>query len=699
MDNIKNMSKEELYEYLLPKLLEVYNSYLFLLFDSNKLKNTFIELLYERRYEINQNNIKEIIDEEFQKITLDLVSKDNFDIINNYTKVYNIKNKSLKNIINYLKNFDDFLKFIEVFDNEEIMFKIIKDNEVINSLLKIIVNDIVSNPKYRYLKNNPKLESLISIYCMINNIELEEEEIPDTIEDTGYNIKSLFGVKGLDTEKLYIINTKRIPILTYQEQLELGKRKEKGDREALDKLVKHNLRLAYSITLKYLDRGVEKEDLIQEANLGLYKAALKYNPNLGYKFSTYATWWIRAAIEKYIALNSRTIKIPLHIENQRLEYQKFKRIFEDKLGRTPTLYEMHEEYNMDYDYITLMENLSKSLVSLDTNVKDGESEDTPLSYFIEDKNIKDFSNFNDFKDIMKDANLTDREIEILIKRYQDKLTYQEIANLLKLTKQRVEVIDKTALKKILDLSDKNLELEPYLEEFGIEKSNYILYQDAFKSLTKKIKICNNNSKLSNIIKDLKLEPKEYLYFILKYAFKMDEIDIVKYNCIKKNTYYGAKANLNKKINDYSNKDLLLKYMNNSEVIIEELELSDIYKEYININEEIFNKSDIIEKIKIRVSYYFNNINESRFIYILKESKLPLNLIILLLIKYVFNLEDEILLTKYSLKEIKYKETNIKSLLNKSLYKDEIESYLNNKDSLIEELNLTCIKDDNKKLIK
>ena len=694
------MDKEKLYNTLLENILDVYNSYLFLLLDSNKLKTILIDRLYQRKDEINNNNVKEIIKEEFDNITLEISKKDYFKIINNYTKVYKINNQNIIEIVNYLRTFEEFLEFINVSDNEDIMFKVIKDNNFINSLLEILVNNIISKKKYRYIKNNPKLESLINIYCIINNIDIDNIEEEKEQINIDYDINHLYRNGRLDTEKLYAIEIRRIPVLTYQEEIELSKRIKNGDKEALNKLVTHNLRFADSIANRYKNRGMELDDLRQSANEGLMKAAIKYNPDLGYKFSTYAAWWIKQSITRMFEDDARTIRVPVHADAKKKKYLKLKEELWSKLGHEPNYYEMQDEYNMDYDYITLMESISKSISSLDETLKEeDETIKNSIVDLIKDKTIVDFDNIDLFEEIFKGIKISKREKEILERRYKYDETGDMVALRYGISRQRVNQIESKIYARLLKNPQKRLELDMYREEYCISKGEYVNDMDKLNNVVNKIlfKIKNNeldNKRLFNLFKELKLSSLDILYFILKYAFKMDVKEINKYNIIERENCNSIEKRIREKIKLSSYKDELLSYLNNSNKIIEELNLLDLYNEYLLIYIDKYNNGTLEEKILLKVSYYFNT-NESIFINLLKQSKFSINMILILILEKIFEIDNRDI--NYNRSYTLSLERKIKRCLNLSCYKEEINNYLDNKDLVLKELNIEDL--NNKKLIK
>ncbi len=259
-----------------------------------------------------------------------------------------------------------------------------------------------------------------------------------------------------DYIQIYLREIGKIPLLTAGEEVILAKRKEKGDKEAEKQLIEANLRLVVSIAKKFMGKSLSLLDLIQEGNIGLFKAVKKFEYRKGYKFSTYATWWIRQAITRALADQSRTIRIPVHMVETINRFQQVERQLIQDLGREPFPEEIAAEMGEDLEKVRHIIKISQGTVSLETSVGD-DDEDSTLEDFIEDvKNttpdrsaglqlLRDY-----VKDIIKD--LSPREQKILELRFglEDGVghTLEEVGKEFDVTRERIRQIESKALEKI-----------------------------------------------------------------------------------------------------------------------------------------------------------------------------------------------------------------------------------------------------------
>lgn len=259
-----------------------------------------------------------------------------------------------------------------------------------------------------------------------------------------------------DYIQIYLREIGKIPLLTGEEEIALAKRKEKGDKEAEKKLIEANLRLVVSIAKKFMGKSLSLLDLIQEGNIGLFRAVKKFEYRKGYKFSTYATWWIRQAITRALADQSRTIRIPVHMVETINKFQQVERQLIQDLGREPLPEEIAAEMGEDVDKVRHIIKISQDTVSLETSVGE-DDEDSTLEDFIEDiKNVtpdraaglqllKDY-----VRDIIKD--LSPREQKILEMRFGlvDGVshTLEEVGKEFDVTRERIRQIESKALEKI-----------------------------------------------------------------------------------------------------------------------------------------------------------------------------------------------------------------------------------------------------------
>jgi len=294
----------------------------------------------------------------------------------------------------------------------------------------------------------------------INIIEsgrvFEEKENKEYEEKKKIEVE--FGDASTDSVQMYLKEIGRYPLLTGEEEVELAKRIEKNDESARQKLALSNLRLVVSIAKKYVGRSANLTmlDLIQEGNIGLFKAVEKFDYKKGYKFSTYATWWIRQAITRALADQGRTIRIPVHMVETINKYQQVVRRLVQDLGRDPMPEEIASEMNMEVDKVRHIQKISQETISLETPVGD-DDEDSSLESFIPDEDSISPST-SAARKILKGyideiiADLTPREQKILDMRFglNDGVTHtlEEVGKVFSVTRERIRQIEAKALEKI-----------------------------------------------------------------------------------------------------------------------------------------------------------------------------------------------------------------------------------------------------------
>ena len=290
--------------------------------------------------------------------------------------------------------------------------------------------------------------------------EIEVEKIDLSVPD---------GVSIEDPVRLYLKEIGKVPLLSAEEEIELAKRMELGDQEAKKRLAEANLRLVVSIAKRYVGRGMLFLDLIQEGNLGLIKAVEKFDYRKGYKFSTYATWWIRQAITRAIADQARTIRIPVHMVETINKLIRVSRQLLQELGREPTPEEIAAEMNMPVERVREILKISQEPVSLETPI--GEEEDSHLGDFIQDDNVPvpaDAAAFTLLKEQLEEVlgTLTEREQKVLTLRFglEDgrARTLEEVGREFNVTRERIRQIEAKALRKLRHPS-RSRKLKDYLE--------------------------------------------------------------------------------------------------------------------------------------------------------------------------------------------------------------------------------------------
>ena len=282
--------------------------------------------------------------------------------------------------------------------------------------------------------------------------DLEEEEEVDVSEAA---LEVPEGISTDDPVRMYLKEIGKIPLLTADEEIELAKRMEKGDPEAKRRLAESNLRLVVSIAKRYTGRGMQFLDLIQEGNMGLMKAVDKFDYTKGYKFSTYATWWIRQAITRGIADTGRTIRVPVHMVETINKTLRMTRTLLQELGREPTPEEVAERLNVSVSRVREVLKISRDPVSLDTPI--GEEDDSHLGDFIEDDSAlspADSAAFSMLRAELATAleSLTDRERQVVKLRFglEDgrARTLEEVGKEFNVTRERIRQIEAKALRKL-----------------------------------------------------------------------------------------------------------------------------------------------------------------------------------------------------------------------------------------------------------
>ena len=288
-------------------------------------------------------------------------------------------------------------------------------------------------------------------------MDLDEDDVPDEKELQDISKLVVGDVKVNDSVKIYLKEIGKVPLLNAQQEIELAKRIVAGDEDAKQDLINANLRLVISIAKRYAGRGMPFLDLIQEGNMGLIKAVEKFDYTKGFKFSTYATWWIRQAITRAIADQARTIRIPVHMVETINKITKAQRQLVQELGRDPTAEEISERLNGDLSPARIREiqRINQEPVSLETPI--GEEDDSHLGDFLEDKEVESPNDYTT-KQLLKDeldevmSELSPRERSVLELRYGLKdnhpRTLEEVGKQFNVTRERIRQIEAKAIKRL-----------------------------------------------------------------------------------------------------------------------------------------------------------------------------------------------------------------------------------------------------------
>ena len=316
-----------------------------------------------------------------------------------------------------------------------------------------------------YPQAEDHLEDLDQLYSELIDLGIEvlesreeEESTPETKISLHEQLDALarkVRKRASDPVRMYLTEIGKVSLLTKDEEILLAKAVEQGDEPAIEKLIRSNLRLVVSIAKKYLGRGLSMLDLIQEGNMGLMKAVKKYDWRRGFKFSTYATWWIRQAITRALADQARTIRIPVHMVETMSKYSKARRRILQDLGREPLPEEIAAEMGINVDKVYHIMKISQETISLETPI--GDEKDSTLVEFIEDEkstppSLEAARNLlrERLKEILVD--LTPREQKILSMRFglEDGIahTLEEVGQEFGVTRERIRQIEAKSLERI-----------------------------------------------------------------------------------------------------------------------------------------------------------------------------------------------------------------------------------------------------------
>lgn len=351
---------------------------------------------------------------------------------------------------------------------EEIKNKLIKDGKKDGKLTYEEIGDAFD----KYEIDSDDIDELYKVFekegiKLVDKKDSKDDE--DEVDVTKEDLSVPKGVTVDDPVRMYLKEIGKISLLTAEEEVEIAKRMEAGDEFAKKELAEANLRLVVSIAKRYVGRGMSFLDLIQEGNLGLMKAVDKFDYTKGFKFSTYATWWIRQAITRAIADQARTIRIPVHMVETINKLVRVQRQLVQDLGRDPLPEEIAQEMNLDVERVREIQKIAQEPVSLETPI--GEEEDSHLGDFIPDDEIlspQDAATFTLLKEQLNTVleTLTEREKKVLTLRFGlddgRARTLEEVGKEFDVTRERIRQIEAKALRKLRHPS-RSKKLKDYLE--------------------------------------------------------------------------------------------------------------------------------------------------------------------------------------------------------------------------------------------
>ncbi len=335
---------------------------------------------------------------------------------------------------------------------------------------------MAKKPGPKTKKEKQKKKELEEIIAAVDVEEPDAQAL--AAEEADVDIESEIDANSLiddiadDSVRLYLHEIGKIPLLEPNEEFQLAQRIVQGDQRAKDKMAEANMRLVVSIAKRYSGRGLDFLDLIQEGNTGLLRAVEKFDPDKGFKFSTYATWWIRQAITRAIADQARTIRIPVHMVETINKLLRTQRRMTQKLNREPTIEELSKELNLEVEKIEYIMKIKQDISSLDASIgRDSDDDDSVLGDFIEDEDTsspEDSATFQLMKEHIKEilGNLSEREQKIIRMRFGldngKSHTLEEVGQEFAVTRERIRQIEAKALTKLRKHKDSK-KLYEYLD--------------------------------------------------------------------------------------------------------------------------------------------------------------------------------------------------------------------------------------------
>lgn len=466
MGILDSINSNEIFIYYKDEIEKIYDLFSYLNISKSEFKKLIMDEIEISKTNCINSNEKYI----------DCLNKRIIDRLNNYTKLLlqnqnaslkiinafiNINLKVGKDIKENYKQFEKLNQFFEKYgfeSNSNLIIELINKNSIfagiIESILKLKYNKIV-NGELETLTDNSLLIMSIETYCMINNIYIikkEEQEEHDISETNAVVVDSI---------KFYLLEISKYPLLSAKEEKELALKIKNGDNDAKNKFIESNLRLVVNIAKKYLNRRGDLSflDLIQEGNDGLMIATEKFDPEKGFRFSTYAAPWIKQRIAKAIITKGRSIRLPDHVHEELIRYRRCYKMLLDKLKREPTIDEISKEMNVSYERVVELSKIGMDVESI--NKKVGNDEDVELGELIQsdeviDENIINMELKERIFEIFKKCNFTEKEIDILMLRFgfnDEQKTFEEIAKKYSCSRERIRQIETNCIKKMRELPD------------------------------------------------------------------------------------------------------------------------------------------------------------------------------------------------------------------------------------------------------
>ncbi len=459
IDEIKNMTQHQLETLLSPFIEKERLKYNYINLPQSIYLSKLKEIEDTMDFSDGKIDIESMIKNCSKRYIVDTLEEENqaIKVVSNFIKK-NIKpqNKYQDNIISFEKIVNFFHDF-NCFPPPNLLIELIDKNDTLNKILQDVVeNNLEILQKYDIDSkfSDDISKNFIELYCLKNNIEIKKDDDIQEEDYTEFITDITNTVYTDDSVKMYLQEIHK-PILTKEQEKSLALRIRNGDEKAKELFIERNLRLVIKVARKYTGHGISFLDLIQEGNLGLIKAVDKFDVTKGYKFSTYATCWIRQSIQRSLGDKSRNIRLPVHLYEKVKKYELLKKELSLKFNREPTFEELSKKMRVSIDTIYKYERLEHDTISLNMIVGDEDSEledfislstESIDNQFIEE-NLKDV-----IENLLKNSNLTTKEIDILKLRFgigtNDPKTLEETGKIYGVSRERIRQIQEKALKKI-----------------------------------------------------------------------------------------------------------------------------------------------------------------------------------------------------------------------------------------------------------
>ena len=459
ISEIKNMTQHQLESLLNPFIEKERLKYNYINLPQSIYLSKLKEIEDTMDFSDGKIDIESMIKNCSKRYIVDTLEEENqaIKVVSNFIKK-NIKpqNKYQDNIISFEKIVNFFHDF-NFFPPPNLLIELIDKNDTLNKILQDVVeNNLEILQKYDIDSkfSDDISKNFIELYCLKNNIEIKKDDDIQEEDYTEFITDITNTVYTDDSVKMYLQEIHK-PILTKEQEKSLALRIRNGDEKAKELFIERNLRLVIKVARKYTGQGISFQDLIQEGNLGLIKAVDKFDVTKGYKFSTYATCWIRQSIQRSLGDKSRNIRLPVHLYEKVKKYELLKKELSLKFNREPTFEELSKKMRVSIDTIYKYERLEHDTISLNMIVGDKDSEledfislstESIDNQFIEE-NLKDV-----IENLLKNSNLTTKEMDILRLRFglgtNDPKTLEEAGKVYGVSRERIRQIQEKALKKI-----------------------------------------------------------------------------------------------------------------------------------------------------------------------------------------------------------------------------------------------------------